>query len=349
MTNPFHPEFPFYHPCSTLLLDDDEDFLWSLRSVLGRHHAVLGYSSVDGALSYVRASQKLAADAFNLFSEHGYPAEGREAESGDRFVLLKSSRIHDFAVKGGRYKIVSVAVVDEVMPGMRGLDFCRALKGTGIKTILLTGQMDDAGATIEAFNTGVMDRFISKKDPLALQKLKGMIEELHHEYLAEKLAPFRSALRAAEDSGPARDQLASLMTEVYAEFPFAEYYYHSRSGGYLLKDADGNSCVCLFAEQAELDGLADFIEDQAGPSDASRSLRQGDLVAWDFFDEFGDHRPLEARLGELLFPARKCGGIAWTLVPEDRIPYREKLTHASWADYKERIVSCPINSGDHAA
>jgi len=347
-TNPFDPEIPFYHPCSTLLLDDDEDFVRSLRVVLGDKHAVLGYSSPAKALECIDGACAFADKAFNLFADHGYLAEGAGTATGDQMVLLKSSRLHDLAVYDDRYRIVSVVVVDEVMPGMRGLDFCRALKNTGIKTILLTGQMEDAAQTIEAFNSGVMDRFVSKKDPQALIKIKAMIEALHRSYFAERLAPFRVALGAAH-AGPDGSQLSALMAEIHDHFPFREYYYHSRSGGYLLRDDSGQSRVCLLSDLDGLRGLADFVEDQAGPGELSEGLRRGDLVAWDFFDKVGDGRLLEDRIAQLLYPANRCGDIFWSLVPEENMPYADAFSCLSWSVYKEKVSASPLNTFGYAA
>jgi CheY-like chemotaxis protein len=342
MVGSYHPEIPVYHPCTALLLDDDEDFLASLKAVLGRDAAVLGYSSPGCALKCLARAQAIAEDTFDVFERYSAHAEGAGAEVGDHLLLLKSSRLRRLANSGTRFEMISVVIVDQVMPSTSGLEFCASIADMGVKTILLTGQMSDE-ATIRAFNDGLIDRFVSKNDPDALKKIKSMMGELHRDYMADKLEPLTKALRASGNHSLDRFDTVELMRSIRSMFPYSEYYYLPNSRGFLLRDIDGQEQFCLLGSAREQSEMADVVEDMLGPCDEAEGLRRGNLIAWDFFDDFGDGEPWHDRLDDLVFPCRKVGDLVWSLIPAERLPYRIGLSDPSWEAYRARMQAKPIN------
>ncbi|WP_262689489.1 response regulator [Kordiimonas aestuarii] len=342
MIGSYHPEIPVYHPCTALLLDDDEDFLASLKAVLGRDAAVLGYSSPGCALKCLSRAQEIADDTFDVFERYSSHAEGAGAEVGDHLLLLKSSRLRQLAMSGSRFEMISVVIVDQVMPATSGLEFCSNIADMGVKTILLTGQMSDE-ATIAAFNDGLIDRFVSKNDPDALGKIKAMMGELHREYMADKLEPLTKALRVSGNHSLDRFDTVELMRSIHNLFPYSEYYYLPNSRGFLLRDIEGQEQFCLIGNMREQAEMGDIVEDMVGTCAESEGLRQGRLVAWDFFDDFGDDEPWHNRLGDLVFPCRQVGDLVWSLIPAERLPFRTNLVDPSWSSYRARMQAKPIN------
>lgn len=344
MHNPFSAELPFFHPGSILLLDDEEEFLQSLRSLLGLDHAVLGYSSADQALSHIRRSQTIAAEAFDLIGQSGAMADGNGTGPGDRLVLFKSETLHQTGFSPARYNLTPIVIVDEVMPEMRGLEFCHLLRDTGIKTILLTGAMTDPSQTIEAFNSGKIDRFISKGDPNILSLVEKAIHDLQREYFVEKLAPLSAAVRATATHMMTDDQLQTLFDHIHTEFPFSEYFYHGRSGGYLLRTKSGETRMCLFSTLEELGETADFLEEhQAADEQTLWEIAKGHYVLWELFDDFDPPGYWQSRLPSLVFPATLHGNIAWSLVPLQKFPYQNLPLSISWDSYRKQLMSYPLN------
>lgn len=325
-----------------MLLDDEEDFLHSYRGLLSLDHAVVAYSSVENALKYVRNSQTVTMRTFDLFSKHSSFAEPDGGRIGDQTVMIKSSLLHDLAFSPKRYRLPSVLIVDEVMPEARGLEICHMLQDTGIKTILLSGQLT-TDKVLNAFNGKKMDRYISKSDPLAFAKVEAAIHELQLEYFRDKLNPMSSAIQVSRCHDFTNEQLTELFDLVFEDFPFVEYYYHSRSGGYILRNVQGETRVLLFADRIELFELADIIADNTGECATSLGLRKGNLVAWELFDDFEDGRTWDQRLEELVFPAEHLDELCWTLVKEEDIPYKRKTRSSSWQDYRKQLMSYPIN------
>jgi len=337
---PFDPAIPMYHPCTAILVDDDESFLRSLRKALGCENAVLAFSSTGKALKYIHQAQNFADNAFNLLRPYRFGQE--DTGPGDNIVLLESSRVRDFAGSADRYKIVSVVIIDQVMPSITGLEFCSLIRDTGVKIILLTGKMTDQ-ATIEAFNDGLIDRYVNKNDRDARNKIKRMMAELHREYLVEKLNPLIQAFRASRNHMFDRYATKELMDNVYGVFKFTEYHYLPYPRGFLLSDDEGRKKICLLGSEQEQMERADMIEDELGPNQNAVKLRSGAFMAWELHDDFGDGRQWTDCLDELLFPCQRLGEVRWSLFPVEEAPFRNRINHSPWKAYRQELLSIPLN------
>ena len=67
------------------------------------------------------------------------------------------------------------------MPSLNGVEFCSQLKQKSFKKIMLTGKAGESVA-VQAFNEGIIDKFIRKDSPNFEKTLTVAIEELQHEY-----------------------------------------------------------------------------------------------------------------------------------------------------------------------
>ncbi|MCW9033158.1 MAG: hypothetical protein OQJ97_02985 [Rhodospirillales bacterium] len=340
MNSPFNPNVPIYHPCTAILIDDDESFLKSLRKALGRENAVLAFSSTGKALKHIHQAQDIGHGAFNLF--RSYNSEPDNVNPGDDLFLLKSSEIRRFAGSVDRYKMVSVVIIDQVMPSITGLEFCSLIKDTGIKTILLTGKMTDQ-ATIEAFNDGLIDRYVNKNDRDARKKIKRMMTELHHEYLLEKVDPLIHAYRASRNHLIDRYVTKELMDKIFEAFKFTEYYYLPFPRGFLLCDDDGNKKFCLIGPEQEQLERADLVEDELGPCEGTKRLRAGTYMAWEFYDDLGKELPWHDRLDDFLYPCQQSGDVRWSLIPVEKMPSNDRFDTLPWKTYKQELLSIPLN------
>ena len=347
MTNPFRAEFPFYQPCCVLMLDDNEEFLRSVRAALNEDHAVLCYTSPSRALERLKSAEKQAAQGFYPFSS---PSDETTPGDGDQLVVFQASTLEDIGGSDDRYNMISVAIIDEVMPEMRGLEFCRKLQHSGIKTILLTGEMTDPAQTIAAFNDGIIDRFISKGDSAALDKINVAIAELQQRFFAEKSAALYRATMAAKKHRLTSDQLNAVMAEAYAVFPYTEYYFHSKSGGYLLRALSGATKICLFSDRRTQSEVADFLADQEGGLVEAQKLRRGGhLLPWEFLnDEIFDEDIVDPVVqSRTSFAARAVGDTSWCLIEEADMPsslHDDPLVKTtSWSAYKSGMLAVPLN------
>ena len=73
--------------------------------------------------------------------------------------------LHEEIYNKDRFNDVSVIIVDYYMDEMNGIEVCETLSKHPAKKILLTGGADKENIAIDAFNKGIIHRFINKTDP----------------------------------------------------------------------------------------------------------------------------------------------------------------------------------------
>src|SRR4051812_28713831 len=166
------PDFmhlPIYqHPSLTVLVDDSDTFLRSLSFQLDPALASMSFHDARCALDWLllfghrtgRKNDRLAA------SFDTYPRSQEQCN-----VAFDIAHIHRIGFEPQRFMTPSVVVVDYSMPQMNGVDFCQALSGLSCKKILFTGAADEKIA-VDAFNRGLIHRYIRKNDDNALDKLE---------------------------------------------------------------------------------------------------------------------------------------------------------------------------------
>lgn len=215
-------------PTSVLFLDDDASFLSSLPFTITEAYPCLRHTSPEQALKVLNQSEAAAETLFK----------------GDM----------DLEVWFGscaRFETVSVVVVDFEMPTMRGLEFCRQIDHLPVKRIMLTGTMDK-GAAVEAFNEGLIHRYLRKDEPDAIAKLQRYIFELQQVYLLERTQ--RPELRrwsgggAAEWCGDAT--LMAAIHRLLREQDFVEYV--CIPGGLVVADRAGSLALLLVRTGEEM-------------------------------------------------------------------------------------------------
>ncbi len=348
MRGPYQIDFPVFHPCSAILLDDDEDFLLALRSYLGEHYAIFGYSQPEKALNRLRQTWQTTQQNYDLFTSYHHGAEGPTATPGDNLVLLKSSKLRQFATSNDRFKSTSVIIVDQVMPNMTGLQFCELIQDIPVKKILLTGKVA-ANEAIQAFNDGLIDRYISKYETNAMEKVALMMHQLHKAYLQDVLAPATKALHATRKHQFDQQQATELLGHVFNIFPYIEYYYLSDINGFLLCDSDGKRYILLCATRNDLMEIADFIEDESGYCPETEKLRNATHMAWDFTGSLDAGWSWRNHLNKLIYPAEKYKDIHWSLVPLEETPIANSNSKTSWNTYRQNTLDLPLNWLEKAA
>ena len=148
----------FAHPTTILIVDDDPVYLRNLALALSSRWAVRTTSSPKRAIEFMRAANE---PVFTL--EQAY------------------RRVFD----PHRFKTPAILVADYDMPEMNGLELCDALRDASVETILLTGKADKKTA-VNAFNEGLISRFLNKQTPDVLQFLTQYFSELNQEFFTKR-------------------------------------------------------------------------------------------------------------------------------------------------------------------
>ncbi len=191
----------YHRPGSVALLDDAPDYLEMLVASLPRHWNLEPFLSPQSFVNYLQQEPpRWEADFWN---------QQKIVEAWHRGTPLVPQVLDYWATTPERFSLTKVCVVDQLMPGMTGLQALDELVDWPGHRILLTGAFDEALAT-QAFNRGLIDQFIAKQTEKLASHLGSTIQMLmarpnarFHQIWAATLTPRQYAIlrdpRVADD------------------------------------------------------------------------------------------------------------------------------------------------------
>jgi len=164
-----------------------------------------------------------------------------------------------------RFNRLSVVVVDYSMPGLNGLQFCEQVKDPQIGKVLLTGVADEKMA-VEAFNAGIIDRFISKSHPNASEYISDYSRDMQHTYFRKQTRQMRQTLRLAGPLFLDDQAVTSWVRRQMIRHNFCEYYMVSDPPGLLMVTPTGELQQIIVLSAAECDAQATYAELHNAPA-----------------------------------------------------------------------------------
>jgi len=262
-----HPIPPFYYPSMVVFVDDSRDFLDNLSLQLDAGLAFRLYESATEALTALNNSAAQPSQEEGFFSVSRF---GDELPLSHQLLDLNLNSIVQRVQNPQRFEQVSVVVVDYDMPEIDGLALCQNIKNRGIKKILLTGKADEKLA-VQAFNQGLIDRFILKQDTEVIPQLKQAIIDLQQSYF---------------------EDLAHTVLEAQ---------------GFLMLDASGAASLLIVKTADELNSHTEIAQDQAAPAQLVELLKSKRVVPY-FPHPQGEYTPECQDWRACLYPASSFQG-----------------------------------------
>ncbi len=298
---------PFYHPTSILVLDDDPLFLESLDFQFSDELSCQTFTRPDAALEHLRSQAGQHPDFGRYFKDCSEMDLGTEGRLGDRLLRLQLSELRSMVDDQRRHQRISVAVVDFDMPKMSGVEFCRAIRGLPVKTILLTGKAGLETA-IAAFNEGVIDCFMQKQDSNVSVALRREIKRLQTEYFEEISDPIRCALALQKPSFFTDPSFIKLFKEILEDNHVTEHYVCAAPPGIMMRDDDEKEFFLLISDIDSVKSRCESAENQSAPPDMVQLLRTGEAQAWFPTREGIYHPDFEADWARYIWPAQLLPG-----------------------------------------
>jgi CheY-like chemotaxis protein len=294
----------YHHPSLTVLIDDSDTFLRSLSFQLDPNLASIAFHDTRSALEWLHQQ-------CGQLPEHGRALSATfdtYQSSAERCnVALDIDQIHRISFQRQRFMTPSVLVVDYSMPQMNGVELCQALQHLPCKKILFTGAADEKVA-VDAFNRGLIDRYIKKSDDNALDRLEIEIQALQAEYFAARSDPLRELLTLHNYSFVGDPAFCALMRDILARYGIVEHYLFPSPAGVLLYDSEGKAQLMVVETEASMDSHYEMACDNDAPQSLLDALqerrvipyfREGDGMYSEAFSS-GWHRYIE--------PAQVCRG-----------------------------------------
>ena len=217
----------FYYPTTAVLIDDDTDFLDSLKLAVAPHFHALSFSSPEVAELFITKNNR---DYKNL-NHHLYI--DYETLSEIR-VQIDLPTIHKNIFNPDRFKQAILAIIDFDMPTINGLEIARQIRAkSATKIIMLTGEADQATA-VNAFNHQEIDRFIIKNSAGYLNQLTEYFFQLQHTWFVERSQSLIDAI--AGNQHPFKDSdFIELFNQIRINYQIVEYYLIDESGTFLIE------------------------------------------------------------------------------------------------------------------
>jgi len=264
-----------YFPSTTLFIDDSRDFLLNFVLQLDEGLAYRIFDSPFEALQCIQ-EKRCELELLNqrCFSEY---TEAQNCPLTNHTINLDLAAIHAEVYNAKRFSEISVVVVDYAMPGIDGLEFCRRLENTNIKKILLTGQADERLA-IEAFNEGLIHRYIKKSDANASAQIVKSIHDLQHQYFEQMSEMVIKMLSVNSPTCLKDHDFIPLFKEIVKEKGIVEYYLSDHSGSFLMLDEDANPSFLIVKTQEDLRLHYDLALDNGASEEVLDSISNGEKI-----------------------------------------------------------------------
>jgi CheY-like chemotaxis protein len=277
------------HPTTTVLVDDSDSFLQSVVFQLDPGLASKTFHDTTEALNWFHASARrcelpleVNVDVLNLPSDQ-------------RNVAVDVRRIVNVSSQRQRFSIPSVLVVDYSMPQMNGVEFCEALQGIPCKKILFTGAADEKIA-VDAFNRGLIDRYISKSAEDALDRLEREIEDMQRAFFFQHSETLCELL-SLHDYGFLRCQaMAAVIQNLRKEHALVEHYLFHGPTGVLFFDRYGKAKMMVIETGKSMCSHYEIARDNDAPPSLLEALRERRVVP--FFSQPGADGMYSAAVGE---------------------------------------------------
>lgn len=292
---------PFYFPTSVVFIDDNTDFLENLSLQLDPDLAFLLYDSPTEALTALNEAP--STTIAQLVSCH----DGVQCLPLNHHIIdISLDKIHKEVYNQRRFEQISVAVVDYDMPGIDGIEFCKNIKNTGIKKILLTGKADEKVA-VQAFNQGIIDCFITKQDKDVINILNKSVSQLQHAYFRHSERMLAEALVMGRFDFLHDSLFLEEFNSICARLKIVEFYLCSATDGIFMLNAKGKSYLLIIPSEGFLPSQYEIAVEMNAPQELLDALKSKKVVPY-FWRNGGHYFPGNTDWRNDLFPAIEFKG-----------------------------------------
>lgn len=264
----------FYYPTQVILVDDDPNFLDAVSLILPRDLSYRLFQSARQALTHINDAQQHAQLIRRVYSSYK-----TGPFDSDTLTHIEINELYKEIYNARRFSTPSVLVVDYSMPSMNGLEFCANLTNPYIKRILLTGQAD-TDLAVQAFNAGLIDQFISKKDHDLEQKLKRSIATLQQQYFSKSFKLITDPVIANSQSRFINNpDFIDYFNALRNRHKFTEYYLIDEPySGFAFLNQIGELSILLILPEPRLEEHIAQCSLVGAPCQLLEALRKGELV-----------------------------------------------------------------------
>lgn len=299
----------FYYPTKVVLVDDNEYFLNELPNNLTNSFSYETYLDPAKALDYIVSN----ADKY-LMPEH-YFGEYEDIITGVT-INVDLHKIRSLIYNKDKYKLPSVVIVDHDMPGISGIDFCEKLKKYPIKVIMLTGVAKEREA-IDAFNRGIIDKFIFKSQKDVFEQLDHSINELNMQYFKSVSDYIINNISNSTASFLNSINFNRFLLQLMIKKNIVEYYLVDPDGSFLLLNNEGKLLWLVVQTPNKAETIINIAKDLGADLEVINALEDKSKICA-FFSDNDFNRSIHD-WNKMLVNAKFEDNIYYSLIEGDKV------------------------------
>ena len=301
----------FFHPLTTIFLDDDEVFLNLIRFGLDKHEKMSVFTDSDQALEVINADKEDVGSA--IFKSYN---DVDTDHPSIKQIDLNIDQIKNAIYDANRFNHIGVLLVDYQMPKMSGIDVCRHIANRHIYKVLLTAEAS-LDTAIEAFNEAVIDKFVPKSNHDLLNVLSGILCELNRKYFHDISKPILTNLNERLTKTLNTEIFIELFNNVFHESNAVEYYLLDASGSYLFLDKTGFPTWLIIRNEQDFHDQLEILSGLEATQEMIKSLQSHSKLLF-LLDENEYQQPVEEwKAG--LFDAKPLNDSLWYAIAKGPI------------------------------
>ncbi len=274
---------PYYHPTTIVLVDDNQMFIDSLDLDMNENYGYVTFTQPRAALTYLNQPPKLAPLVDRCFSLDYKNINGPT-------IHLDLSVLEQEVTQIERFRRNAVLIVDYAMPLMDGLELCANLTDPYLMKAMLTGVADEKVA-VQAFNAGLIHRFVPKHNLTAVEDISRFVIELQQAYFNQHTARLRTNLAIDPPAFLTDQAVADFVHQLMRREHLVEYYLVSEPDGLLFLDSAGTMLRLVVLDDAGMAQQLQYAHRHQAPKTVLDQLQNRSRLGY-FWDSpenyFGD-------------------------------------------------------------
>jgi len=254
-----------FFPTTVLMVDDNKEYLSNLQLLLNSKLLTRIETNPNDALPIVNnyhLSYSIVEACIEKFNSY-------ELDNDLPLSKINLENLINISLNKNRFSYISVLVVDYSMPQMTGIDLCNKLKDIPISKIMVTGEAD-LDIAVDAFNKGIINKFIVKGSPNFKEILQSAIQQFQKELFQNISYQIISKIKENLWHNKA---FIKFFSETKEKLNATEYYMIDSKGSFLFLDENGKATILAVKSATEINNYYNIALDNGSPNNITSSLK----------------------------------------------------------------------------
>ena len=237
---------------TVIMIDDNRAFLDNFSMEIAYSGLVETYTNPKEAIKEILSRNNL----FKKRDEFINSIKLEYVDSDDDCCAINYENILATAFREKRFYEPAIVIVDYSMPEMDGVEFCRKLQNFSCLKIMLTAEADHKVA-VNAFNDGVINKFILKDVESSKNEIKLAIDESIKRYFID----FSNSINSIKCDIKSDGNYVSIFNDWLKKYEIVEYYACADNGSNLGIDNNGEMRWFVINSEKDINDYVNIARD----------------------------------------------------------------------------------------